>query len=89
MIIPVNLGKHSYTIVVERGALEGVGERLRDLGVGSRTALVSSPEIMRRYGKVVADSLETADLAVTLVEVPDGEAAKTLAVAERCWDAFL
>jgi len=32
MIVPVNLGAHSYSIVVEAGALTGVGERLRALG---------------------------------------------------------
>src|SRR5439155_15469901 len=28
-------------------------------------------------------------LSVTVLEVPDGEAAKTLAVAEHCWDRLL
>jgi 3-dehydroquinate synthase len=88
MIIPVRLDAHSYLIVVERGALGGVGMRLRDLRVGSRVALVSSPELLRLYGKRVVDSLQTADFAPTVVEVPDGEAAKTLAVAEHCWETF-
>ena len=89
MIVPVRLPAHSYTIVVEQGALNGVGERLRDLGVGSRVAVVSAAPIMTRYGKAVLDSLETADFIASTVEVPDGEAAKTLAVASTCWDAFL
>jgi 3-dehydroquinate synthase len=33
--------------------------------------------------------LEAAGFAVTVVEVPEGEAAKTLRVAERCWDHLL
>ena len=89
MIIPVQLGARSYTIVVERGGLATVGERLRDLGVGPRVAVVTVPEILRLYGKQVADSLETADFVATVVEVPDGEAAKRVAVVEHCWDAFL
>src|SRR6059036_16379 len=89
MIIPVNLGSRSYRIIVESGALDTVGARLAELRVGSRTALVSDAAILRLYGKAVERSLESAGFTVTTVEVPAGEAAKTLAVAERCWDALL
>src|SRR5262249_47923347 len=89
MIIPVQLGARSYSIIVEAGALTTVGDRLRALGVGGRVALVSDDGIMRLHGKGVADSLQAAGVAVTVVEVPDGESAKTLAVAEACWNALL
>ncbi len=89
MLISVNLGPRSYTIVVECGALATVGARLRELGVGSRAALVSDAAILSRYGQTVVPSLEAAGFTVTTVEVPEGEAAKTLAVAEQCWDELL
>lgn len=89
MIVPVRLGERSYTIVVEPGVLATVGERLRTLGVGSRTAVVTDAAIVRRHGPAVVASLERAGFAVTVVEVPEGEAAKTLAVAEHCWDRLL
>ncbi len=89
MEIPVSLGVRSYTIVVGDGALATVGERLRALGVGARAALVSDPTILRLHGKAVTASLDAAGFAVTTIEVPEGEAAKTLPVAERLWDRFL
>ena len=89
MIIDVNLGAQSYSIVVERGGLTTVGPRLRTLGVGSRTALVTSASILRLYGKAVIESLEEAGFTVTVVDVPEGESAKTLAIAEHCWNALL
>ncbi len=89
MIVSVNLGSRSYAIVVESGALDTVGERLRELGVGRRAALVTDAVIMRLHGAAVAGSLEKAGFAVTVIEVPEGEAAKTLAVAEHCWDRLL
>jgi 3-dehydroquinate synthase len=89
MIVPVNLGPESYTIVVEVGALAGVGQRLRALGVGRRAALVTDAAIRRLHGAVVARSLEEAGFASTVIEVPEGEAAKTLVVAEHCWDRLL
>lgn len=89
MIVPVRLGTDSYDIVIERGALASVGARLGRLRVGARAALISAPGILRVYGKRVTESLEAAGLTATTVEVPDGEAAKTLAVAEQCWNALL
>src|SRR5438105_3055027 len=89
MIINVNLGLRSYHIVVESGALDTVGARLAELRVGSRAALVSDAAILRLYGKTVGRSLESAGFRVALVEVPEGEAAKTLAVAGQCWNELL
>lgn len=88
-VIRVDLGPRAYDIVVSRGGLATLGGRVRTLGVGSRAALVTAPPIAELYAKTVAGSLEEAGLSVTTVEVPDGETAKTLAVAGRCWDALL
>jgi 3-dehydroquinate synthase len=89
VVIPVRLGARSYEIVVEPGALQTVGPRLTALGVGSRAAVVTSAPIRDLHGKAVLESLERAGFVTTLVEVPDGEAAKSLAVAEQCWDRLL
>src|SRR5256884_493578 len=89
MIVDVNLGSRSYRIVVASGALQSVGERLRELRLGSRAALVSDGAIMRLYGKTVVASLESGGFTVTTIDVPEGEAAKTLTVAEHCWDQLL
>src|SRR2546428_12323671 len=79
MVIPVDLGSRSYSIVVEPGALATVGTRLRDLRVGSRAVLVTDAGILKVHGAGVVAGLEAAGLSVTVLEVPDGEAAKTLA----------
>lgn len=89
MVISVNLGPRSYTIVVEPGALGTVGARLRALGVGSRAILVTDAAIVRLHGDSVTKGLEGAGFSVTVLKVPSGEGAKTLAVAERCWDRLL
>lgn len=89
MIVCVRLVPHGYDIVVERGALATIGARLRGLDVGSRTALFTAPSILRLHGKTVTQSLEASGFQVTVVELPEGEAAKTLSVAARAWDALL
>jgi 3-dehydroquinate synthase len=89
MIVPVRLGNRSYSIVVERGALASVGDRLVSLDVGRRAALVTDPGIRSLHGQAVLRGLRAAGFTTHLVEVPPGEAAKTLAVAERCWNGLL
>lgn len=89
MEIFVDLGPRSYTIVVEAGALATVGERLRALGVGGRAALVSDAAVLRLHGDTARRSVEKAGFTVTAIEVPDGERAKTLAVAAMLWERFL
>src|SRR5437588_164746 len=83
MVIPVDLGTRSYSIVVEPGALATVGTRLRELRVGSRAVLMTDAGILKVHGRTVVAGLEAAGLSVTVREVPDGEAAKTLGWARR------
>ncbi|HEY3065218.1 MAG TPA: 3-dehydroquinate synthase [Methylomirabilota bacterium] len=89
MVVTVDLGSSSYRIVVEAGALGTVGSRLRELGVGDLVAVVSSPSITELHGKTVIDSLDATGFQVLSLAVPEGEAAKTLAVAEQCWNGLL
>ncbi|MBI4591399.1 MAG: 3-dehydroquinate synthase [Candidatus Rokubacteria bacterium] len=87
--ITVNLGPRSYPILVGAGALRSVGARLAALGSGRRTALVSDRSVLAFHGRTVTASLSASGLSVTEICVPEGETAKTLAVAERCWDQCL
>src|SRR5438477_2396714 len=89
MVITIDLGPRSYSIVVAAGALGDVGSRLRELRLGPRTALVSDAAVGRLYRKTVTSSLEAAGFSVAAIEVPEGEGAKTLEVAERCWNELL
>jgi 3-dehydroquinate synthase len=50
-------------------------------------AIVHQPSVTER-AEALRDRLTTAHQQAYLIEVPDGEAAKTLAVAGRCWDAL-
>jgi 3-dehydroquinate synthase len=45
--------------------------------------------VLRLHGKRALESLEGAGFVAIPVEVPDGEAAKTLAIAGHCWNALL
>ena len=53
----------------------------------AQVALVHQPTLRDRAA-AVADRLRAAGMAVLPLEVPDGEAAKTLTVAGSCWEAL-
>jgi len=89
MDIHVDLGPRSYTIAVDIGALATVGERMRALGAGRRTALVSDPAVLALHGDTVRRSLEKVGFTVAVIEVPEGERSKTLAVAATLWERLL
>lgn len=87
--IILNLGVRTYPIVIGAGSLDLIGPRLRELGVGQRAALVSERTVLGLHGSGVLENLESAGFTVAEIEVPPGENAKRLPVAERCWDQCL
>jgi 3-dehydroquinate synthase len=81
--IPVP-GPAAYEVLVGNGLL---GELPRLLGHVTRVALIHQPPLAGTAETVRAE-LSRHGLNVHAIEVPDGEAAKTLQVAGRCWDAL-
>ena len=81
--IPVG-GPAPYQVLVGRGLL---GELVSLLGQASRVAIVHPPTL-RASAEAVRDDLAGHGLDAHLLEVPDGEDAKTLQVAGFCWEVL-
>lgn len=86
--ITIHLGARSYAVLVGTGVLAEAGRECARLGLGQRAAVVTQRAV-RPYAAEVADSLGRSGIAPELIEVPDGEAAKSLAEAQALWDAFV
>src|SRR6187200_3714082 len=71
-----------YEVLVGHGLLAEVPALLGS-GV-SRVALLHPPTMIKT-AEQLAHALTVAGLEPVRVDVPDGEAAKSVAVAERCW----
>jgi 3-dehydroquinate synthase len=78
-------GDRPYPVLVGRDLLAELPPLLGDT---PRQVAVLSAGPLRAYAGRVAATLTDAGLAVLPIEVPDAEAGKTMAVAERCWDAL-
>ncbi len=77
-------GVPSYEVVVGRGLL---GELAPLLGA-ARSVAVIHPRALAATGEAVRDDLAAQGLDAHAVEIPDGEAAKDLAVAGFLWDVL-
>jgi len=83
-------GEAPYDVLVGTALLAStaVGGGLPALLAGAdRVAVVHAPPLRSTAAAARADLVHSGHTA-HLVEVPDGEAAKTLAVAGRCWDTL-
>ncbi len=71
-----------YDVVIGRGLLDDVVDAL---GPAPRTVLLIHPRALRASADTVREELTAAGFGVLAAEVPDGEDAKTSAVAAFCW----
>ena len=83
-------GAEPYDVLVGEGLVDARsgGELPALLGPRAAQVAVLCTPALRRFGETVTAGLTGAGYRVLPLEVPDGEAAKTLAVAGRCWDAL-
>jgi 3-dehydroquinate synthase len=74
----------AYPVLIGRGLLDEIAPLL---GPAVRVAVIHPPTLAGLAAEVDR-RLAGKGLAVQLIEVPDGEDAKRLPVAGRCWDAL-
>jgi 3-dehydroquinate synthase len=86
--IAVHLGARTYAVHVGAGLLAGVGRECARLGLGRRVGVVTQRRV-GAHAHIAVESLREAGFAPVIVEIPDGEAAKSLDEAGVLWDAFL
>lgn len=75
---------HPYTITIGHDLGDEV---VAATGEAQRAAILHPPPLAAR-ASALADMLADAGMSVHPVEVPDGEAAKTVKVLDRCWECF-
>jgi len=88
-MVNVELGDRSYPIIIKDGTLGAIGAHLKKLGLKGRVALVTNGRVGALYGRPVTASLMKAGLDAFVITLPDGEAYKTLASAERIYDGLV
>ena len=87
--VRVELGERSYPIDIGSGTLERAGEAIRRATGASQVAVITVPGVGRRYAPRLLRSLKAAGIRARRIDVPDGDASKSLKQLSSLYDAFL
>ncbi|MDT2757891.1 3-dehydroquinate synthase [Enterococcus asini] len=87
-MLTVSLKDHQYEIIVKKGCLEEAGDFLAKIWQPQRVAIITDDRVAPLYEEKVRQAVTTAGFEVVTHVVPEGEASKSLAEAEKIY-AFL
>ena len=78
-----------YPVFVGEGVMDQIGLVGRDLGFGSRCALIADENTARLFGKRICERLNEQRFQPTLISIPLGERSKSFSEAERICDRMV
>ena len=79
IVVNVALGDRAYDIVIGRGLIAGLGERIAALRPGAKVAIVTDETVARHHLAAAEAALQAAGIATSSVMVPAGESSKSFA----------
>jgi len=80
--VPVTTPSRSYEVLIGSGLVARASECLGNFLANKRAFVVTVPPVRKRWAKVFVQSLASAGIGTTLLEMPDGERAKRLTTLE-------
>jgi 3-dehydroquinate synthase len=87
--VPVALGARAYDIVIGRGLIASLGERIKALRSGARTVIVTDATVARHHLAACQAALRSAVIETAQITVPPGEGSKSYASFERVCEAII
>ncbi|AWL98822.1 3-dehydroquinate synthase [Bradyrhizobium amphicarpaeae] len=87
--VEVALGNRAYDIVIGRGVLASLGERVAALRPGVRTAIVTDRTVAKYWLEPAEASLAASGIPTSRIVVEEGEISKTYAGLERVSEALI
>jgi len=85
-LMPVRHDAGSYDIIYRDGLLAGAGELLMQRGLRRQVAIVTNTVVGPLWARGLVHSLEQSGFSPCVIEIADGEAAKTLATVSGIYD---
>lgn len=76
--VTVNLGDRSYQIIINKGILDTIGDKIKSFSFSPKIAIISNPTVFELFGERVIKSLYDAGFKVIKILVKDGEDYKNL-----------
>ncbi|MGJ5175424.1 3-dehydroquinate synthase [Bradyrhizobium oligotrophicum] len=89
IIVDVALGERAYDIVIGRGVLASLGQRIAALRPGVRTAIVTDHTVAAHWLKPAEAILAEAGIPTSAIVVEEGEVSKTYAGLQKVSEALI
>jgi 3-dehydroquinate synthase len=89
IVVPVALGTRAYDIVIGRGLIASLGERIAALRPGAKVAVVTDATVAKRHLAATAAALKSAGIESSAIVVPEGEGSKSYATFETVCEAIV
>ena len=89
IVVPVALGERAYEIVIGRGLIAKLGEAVKVLRPGARTAIVTDETVAKHHLAAVDATLSAAGIETSRIVVPEGEGSKNYATFEKVCEAII
>jgi 3-dehydroquinate synthase len=87
--VPVALGVRAYEIVIGRGLVASLGERIKALRSGARVAVVTDETVAKLHSGAVEAALKSAGIDSARITVPAGEGSKNYATFEKVCESII
>ena len=87
--VPVALGSRAYDIVIGRGLIASLGQRIAALRPGARTAIVTDKTVAAHHLAAAEASLQAAGIASSRVVVAAGEGSKSFGTFESVCEEII
>jgi 3-dehydroquinate synthase len=87
--VSVALGARAYEIVIGRGLVASLGERLKTLRSGARVAIVTDETVAKLHSGAVETALKSSGIDSARIVVPAGEGSKNYATFEKVCESII
>jgi len=87
--VDVALGERAYDIIIGRGVLATLGQRIAALRPGVRTAIVTDRTVAKHWLAAAEASLADAGIPTAIIVVEEGEGSKSYAGLEKVSEALI
>jgi 3-dehydroquinate synthase len=88
-VVNVALGERSYDIMIGRGQLASLGQKIAALRPGAKAAIVTDETVARHHLAATEAALAAAGVGSTSVVVPPGESSKSFPMLQRVCEALI
>jgi 3-dehydroquinate synthase len=87
--VQVALGARAYDIVISRGLLPSLGERIKALRPGAKVAIVTDATVAKHHLPAAETVLKAAGIESSAIVVPEGEGSKNFTTFETVCEAIV